>query len=86
MLVSNDDYGDTLASVQGLLKKHEAFEADFEVHKQRSSEIEQQAQDLVNNVKLFNPYIIHCVHLKGQNHTVVYLTRTQCILLKRTRS
>ena len=30
-LLSSDDYGDSLAAVQGLLKKHSAFETDFKV-------------------------------------------------------
>ncbi|KAG8141802.1 putative Spectrin alpha chain brain-like protein, partial [Naja naja] len=34
-LVASEDYGDTLAAIQGLLKKHEAFESDFTVHKDR---------------------------------------------------
>ncbi|KAG7273779.1 hypothetical protein CRUP_003279 [Coryphaenoides rupestris] len=33
-----EDYGDTLAAVQGLLKKHEAFETDFTVHRDRVSD------------------------------------------------
>ena len=30
-LLSGDDIGDTIAAVQGLLKKHDAFETDFQV-------------------------------------------------------
>lgn len=30
-LLSSDDYGDTLAAVQGLRKQHEAFQADLKV-------------------------------------------------------
>ncbi|XP_057290447.1 spectrin alpha chain, non-erythrocytic 1-like isoform X2 [Hydractinia symbiolongicarpus] len=47
VLVSNDDYGDNLAAVQGLLKKHKAFENDFTVHKQRVSDIEKQGEELI---------------------------------------
>lgn len=32
-LLSSEDYGDTLAAVQGLLKKHDAFETDLNVSK-----------------------------------------------------
>lgn len=34
-----EDYGDTMAAVQGLLKKHDALETDFAVHKERCTEI-----------------------------------------------
>lgn len=30
-LLSSDDHGDTSAAVQGLVKQHEAFEADLKV-------------------------------------------------------
>lgn len=30
-LLSSEDYGDTLAAVQGLQKKHETFETDLKV-------------------------------------------------------
>ncbi|CAB1318921.1 unnamed protein product [Coregonus sp. 'balchen'] len=38
-LVGSEDYGDTLAAVQGLLKKHEAFETDFSVHRDRVNDM-----------------------------------------------
>nr|XP_032800960.1 spectrin alpha chain, non-erythrocytic 1 isoform X8 [Petromyzon marinus] len=38
-LVGSEDYGDTLAAVQGLLKKHEAFETDFAVHRDRVNDV-----------------------------------------------
>mgnify|MGYP000344864463 CR=1 FL=1 len=34
-----EDYGDTMAAVQGLLKKHDAFEMDFAAHRDRCTEI-----------------------------------------------
>ncbi|XP_065209601.1 spectrin alpha chain isoform X2 [Planococcus citri] len=34
-----EDYGDTMAAVQGLLKKHDALETDFAVHRERCSDI-----------------------------------------------
>lgn len=34
-----EDYGDTMAAVQGLLKKHDALETDFAVHKDRCADI-----------------------------------------------
>ncbi|KOC66045.1 Spectrin alpha chain [Habropoda laboriosa] len=38
-LLSVEDYGDTMAAVQGLLKKHDAFETDFAVHGERCKDI-----------------------------------------------
>ncbi|XP_059141379.1 spectrin alpha chain-like isoform X3 [Physella acuta] len=47
-LLSTGDLGDTMAAVQGLLKKHEAFESDFQVHKERCTEIKREGQTLIN--------------------------------------
>jgi spectrin alpha len=38
-LLSVEDYGDSMAAVQGLLKKHDAFETDFAVHRDRCGDI-----------------------------------------------
>ncbi|VEL17414.1 unnamed protein product [Protopolystoma xenopodis] len=38
-LLSSEDYGDTLAAVQGLLKKHDAFEIDLKVHGEKCNEM-----------------------------------------------
>lgn len=38
-LLNIDDLGDSMASVQGVRKKHEAFENDFALHKERCLEI-----------------------------------------------
>ncbi|CAH1785763.1 unnamed protein product [Owenia fusiformis] len=46
-LLSGDDYGDTLAAVQGLIKKHDAFDTDYQVHKDRSSEIYKDGDKLI---------------------------------------
>uniref|UniRef100_A0A8C4M5H5 Spectrin alpha chain, non-erythrocytic 1 n=1 Tax=Equus asinus asinus TaxID=83772 RepID=A0A8C4M5H5_EQUAS len=48
-LVASEDYGDTLAAIQGLLKKHEAFETDFTVHKDRVNDVCANGQDLNNH-------------------------------------
>ncbi|KXJ20343.1 Spectrin alpha chain, non-erythrocytic 1 [Exaiptasia diaphana] len=48
-LVGSDDYGDTLAAVQGLLKKHEAFETDLEVHRERVADIESAGNKLIED-------------------------------------
>ncbi|KAL1423826.1 hypothetical protein MTO96_003740 [Rhipicephalus appendiculatus] len=46
-LLSVEDCGDTMAAVQGLLKKHEAFEADFAVHRERCGDTVAAGQGLV---------------------------------------
>lgn len=46
-LLSGEDYGDTLAAVQGLLKKHNAFETDFRVHEDRCGEITKEGDKLI---------------------------------------
>ncbi|ESO09912.1 hypothetical protein HELRODRAFT_156368 [Helobdella robusta] len=47
-LLSGDDYGDSLAAVQGLLKKHNAFETDFKVHEDRCNEITKEGGKLIS--------------------------------------
>ncbi|KAJ8388746.1 hypothetical protein AAFF_G00129790 [Aldrovandia affinis] len=47
-LVGSEDYGDTLAAVQGLLKKHEAFETDFTVHRDRVNDVCVNGDELIN--------------------------------------
>uniref|UniRef100_A0A8C7J9J6 Spectrin alpha, non-erythrocytic 1 n=1 Tax=Oncorhynchus kisutch TaxID=8019 RepID=A0A8C7J9J6_ONCKI len=47
-LVGSEDYGDTLAAVQGLLKKHEAFETDFTVHRDRVNDVCSNGDELIN--------------------------------------
>lgn len=34
-ILSSDNFGENMAGVQGLLKKHDAFEADLALHNQR---------------------------------------------------
>ncbi|GFT44789.1 spectrin alpha chain [Nephila pilipes] len=46
-LLNVEDYGDTMAAVQGLLKKHEAFEIDFAVHRDRCVGISSEGQQLI---------------------------------------
>uniref|UniRef100_A0A673ARB3 Spectrin alpha chain, non-erythrocytic 1 n=1 Tax=Sphaeramia orbicularis TaxID=375764 RepID=A0A673ARB3_9TELE len=46
-LVGSEDYGDTLAAVQGLLKKHEAFETDFTVHRDRVNDVCVNGEELI---------------------------------------
>ncbi|VDK64152.1 unnamed protein product [Gongylonema pulchrum] len=38
-ILSSDNYGENMAGVQGLLKKHDAFEADLALHTQRVKQL-----------------------------------------------
>lgn len=46
-LLHVQDYGDTMAAVQGLLKKHEAFESDLGVHRERCADIRAAGDQLI---------------------------------------
>uniref|UniRef100_T1GCF3 SH3 domain-containing protein n=1 Tax=Megaselia scalaris TaxID=36166 RepID=T1GCF3_MEGSC len=48
-LLSVGDYGDSMAAVQGLLKKHDAFETDFAAHGERCTAICNQGTELVES-------------------------------------
>lgn len=46
-LLSSEDYGDTLAAVQGLQKKHEAFETDLKLHQDKCEELSEMGANLI---------------------------------------
>ena len=46
-LLSVEDYGNTMAAVQGLIKKHEVFESDFLIHLERCKEIINAGERLI---------------------------------------
>nr|NVI69326.1 alpha spectrin [Cucujiformia] len=46
-LLGVEDYGDTMAAVQGLLKKHDAFETDFQAHRERCKDISDVGKQLI---------------------------------------
>uniref|UniRef100_A0A668ATR0 Spectrin alpha, non-erythrocytic 1 n=1 Tax=Myripristis murdjan TaxID=586833 RepID=A0A668ATR0_9TELE len=56
-LVGSEDYGDTLAAVQGLLKKHEAFETDFTVHRDRVNDVCANGDELIKKVLPNNHHV-----------------------------
>jgi len=49
-LLSSSDHGDTMATVQGLLKKHEVFETDFQIHRDRCNEIKKEGEKRITEV------------------------------------
>ncbi|KAG5834943.1 hypothetical protein ANANG_G00266900 [Anguilla anguilla] len=72
-VVGSEDYGDTLAAVQGLLKKHEAFETDFTVHRDRVNDVCANGEQLVkkNNHHVENI----AARMKGLRERVAELER-----------
>lgn len=46
-VISSSECGNTLAAAQGLIKKHDAFETDFNVHKERVDDIINQGNALI---------------------------------------
>lgn len=49
-LLSVDDFGNSLADVRGLLKKHNTFETDFSVRSKRCYEITKEGDKLIEVV------------------------------------
>ncbi|KAK6020313.1 spectrin repeat-containing domain protein, partial [Ostertagia ostertagi] len=43
-ILGSDNYGDNMAGVQGLLKKHDTFEVDLQLHKQRVDDLIRQGK------------------------------------------
>lgn len=52
-LLSASDVGNTLAIVQGLLKKHEVFETDLQHHNDRCMEIENEGDLLIESNNMY---------------------------------
>lgn len=51
-LLNACDYGDSIATVQGLIKKHKAFDTDFAVHEDRFESIKADGAKLCEEVLL----------------------------------
>lgn len=82
-LLSVEDYGDSMATVQGLLKKHDAFETDFAAHHDRSSDICEQGNGLVANRNHHSDSISQrCAQLQKKLDNLSALAkRRKCALL-----
>ena len=48
-LLTVPDLGDNMAAVQGLIKKHDAFEGDISVHGERCTDIAESGQSLISD-------------------------------------
>ncbi|KAL3092945.1 hypothetical protein niasHS_004972 [Heterodera schachtii] len=48
-ILSSPNVGENMAAVQGLLKKHDTFEVDLQMHQQRIDELQRQGEQLINS-------------------------------------
>jgi len=70
-LLSVPDYGDNMAAAQGLLKKHDAFETDYSVHRERCNDVGEAGEKLINDGNHHNESIKQrCQHLKDKMETL----------------
>jgi spectrin alpha len=82
-LLSVEDYGDSMAAVQGLLKKHDAFETDFAAHNDRCTDISEQGSSLVANKNHHSDSISQrCAQLKKKldNLSALAIRRKNALL------
>ena len=46
-ILTSPNYGDNMAAVQGLLKKHDTLEVDLDVHTQRINDLVKQGDEVI---------------------------------------
>ncbi|XP_033114838.1 spectrin alpha chain, non-erythrocytic 1-like isoform X3 [Anneissia japonica] len=80
-LMNSDDYGDTLAAVQGLLKKYKAFETDLGVHRERVADIQNVGEELIK-VENFNS---EAIGQRTESLNAKLAALEQAALLRRSR-
>ncbi|CAI5455840.1 unnamed protein product [Caenorhabditis angaria] len=56
-ILGSDNFGDNMAGVQGLLKKHDTFQVDLELHKQRVADLVNRGDKLIGNGNHHGPHI-----------------------------
>ena len=70
-LLSVPDLGENMAAVQGLLKKHDAFETDLSVHNDKVNEINTAGQKLIEARNHHSSNIIQrCDQLRNKMHNL----------------
>ena len=66
-LLTVPDLEDNMAAVQGLIKKHDAFETDLTVHGERCTDISEQGQILIEEKNHHADVIVqHCEQLRNK--------------------
>ncbi|EDV21767.1 uncharacterized protein TRIADDRAFT_59818 [Trichoplax adhaerens] len=77
-MVNSDDYGDSLATVQNLLKKHEAFETDLEIRRDRVEKTVRDGEKLVNDGHYQSDNIsARCQSLDSKLHVLINVAVTR---------
>ena len=77
-LLTVPDLGQNMAAVQGLLKKHDAFETDLSVHTDRVEEICSAGQDLVSDANHHSDSILQrCDQLRSKMSNLGQLANTR---------
>ncbi|MFH4975655.1 hypothetical protein AB6A40_002364 [Gnathostoma spinigerum] len=75
-ILSSDNYGENMAGVQGLLKKHDAFEADLALHFQRVNQLINEGTSLIEAGNHNSPQIkARCDQLKTRLAEITELAR-----------
>ncbi|MCP9263394.1 Spectrin alpha chain [Dirofilaria immitis] len=75
-ILSSDNFGENMAGVQGLLKKHDAFEADLTLHTQRIDNLIAEGQKLIDDGNHHSPSIkARCDQLNTRLDEIAELAR-----------
>ncbi|KHN88357.1 Spectrin alpha chain [Toxocara canis] len=75
-ILSSDNFGENMAGVQGLLKKHDAFEADLALHTQRVNQLIEEGQKLIDAGNHHSPMIkTRCDQLRTRLNEIADLAR-----------
>ena len=56
-LLSDENFGNSIAAVQGLLKKQEVFENDYQMHRERFNDLVITGQGLIQEKNFYSPQI-----------------------------
>jgi spectrin alpha len=77
-LLTVSDLGENMAAVQGLLKKHDAFETDLSVHNEKVNEINSAGQKLIEARNHHSSNIVQrCDLLRNKMHNLGELAGTR---------
>lgn len=75
-ILSSDSYGENIAGVQGLLKKHGVFEGDLALHTQRIMQLISDGEKLIDNGNHHAPAIkVRCEQLRNRLQEIEDLAR-----------